>query len=129
MQKAIIYTLTLLSYCIIQTAIAQTDPTPGQNRLDSLQHLLSITKQDTAKINILNNLAQQYVDRGEYDKANAATQEALEKSNSTGYKKFRGDSYNKMGLVYLSQEEYASARKCFFKAMKKMNASFTEKAL
>lgn len=64
MQKAIIYTLTLLSYCIIQTAIAQTDPTPGQNRLDSLQHLLSITKQDTAKINILNNLAQQYVDRG-----------------------------------------------------------------
>lgn len=102
---------------MMQYAIAQVDQLRILAKIDSLCKSISVIEHDTAKINPLNDLAQLFIDDGLLNKADSTAREALNLSAKTGYKKYKGDSYNKIGLVKMNSSNYIEAREYFQKAL------------
>ncbi|HET6225231.1 MAG TPA: tetratricopeptide repeat protein [Bacteroidia bacterium] len=89
----------------------------GINRLDSLRQAVKNCDSDTAKINVLNQFAQQCIDLNYLATGDSALREALTQADQTNYTKFKGDSYNKIGLIHMTRNEMDSARTYFIKAL------------
>ncbi|TAL58671.1 MAG: tetratricopeptide repeat protein [Bacteroidetes bacterium] len=96
--------------------------------IDSLLSLIKKDKEDTSKINHLNNLSREYIDVCSYDTGlyynNAALHLAQQLKNSTNEsiavqsKKGIAASYGNMGIVYMEQGDYPKALEYYLKALK-----------
>ena len=111
--------LSLLTIFICTTcfANAQEYVTEGMLRLDSLKNAIKKAHSDTARINLLNKLSQQYIDLNLLNSADSTARAALQKADHFNYPKFKGDSYNKIGLVHITRNKIDSAKFYFIKAL------------
>ncbi len=87
-------------------------------KTDSIQILLNTTKEDSSKINILNNLSTKSLDIGNYENALVFAKQALKLSEQTFYFKGSANSLNNIGHVYYYQGNYSKALEHYFKALK-----------
>lgn len=117
MQKALVYILAILVYCLSKHAGAQSYQSLGKKKIDSLQYAVAITGEDTTRIRLLNALSQQYIDDGQDEQADSVAHMALELAENANYKKLKGDSYNKIAITFLNRDKVNLAREYFFKAL------------
>jgi serine phosphatase RsbU (regulator of sigma subunit)/tetratricopeptide (TPR) repeat protein len=101
----------------MQTGLAQTHHYANTPKIDSLKKVLSVFKEDSTRINTLNLLSQEYINMGRYSISDSLAREALKLADKTGYKRSKGDSYNKLGIRYLYTNETMVARDYFMKAL------------
>ncbi len=88
------------------------------NKIDSLKTVLQTAKDDTNKINILNALASNLIDKGGFDSAMTYASAAKDLAEKTQFKKGIASSYNNTGNVYLKQGDYTKALKNYLQALK-----------
>ena len=82
-----------------------------QNPIDSLQHLLKTAKQDTNKVNLLNDLSREFYLIGDYDKEMNYGKQAFSLSKHIGYKKGIANSINNIAGAFGDKGNYGLAFK------------------
>ena len=103
-----VYVAVLISY----NSFAQVDRVT-----DSLLSVLKTTTEDTARVNILNNLSRrlwritaQYADARKYaDSALALAEKSKQPDGSQGYRKGIANAYNNIGNIHVYQGNYSEA--------------------
>ncbi len=76
---------------------------------DSLRKVLSLEKEDTNKVNTLNNLGDRFWKAGKYDSALLYTNRGLILAKKAGFEKGINDAYMTMGYCYIYQDNYTDA--------------------
>ena len=108
------YFYSLLLFCFlfgISHSFAQ------QRKIDSLQLLLRSAKEDTVKINLLNDLCWEYKFSNPYTALLLAKQ-ALSLSQKALYSKGIIQAYSRTGVIYSSMSEYKKAFENMFNSLK-----------
>jgi tetratricopeptide (TPR) repeat protein len=83
-----------------------------QHGIDSLGNVLKIEKDDTDKINTLNNLSHRMsFERSNYIQADSLARVALSLSTKLNFQKGTSAAYGNIGLVYYYQSNYSEALK------------------
>lgn len=91
----------------------------SQNRtIDSLKNLVSTQKEDTNKVNILNELSWQLLLNNYPDKAEKYIDEATSLAVKLKFRKGEGVATNNLGIVYQTKYNYAAALKYYYKSLK-----------
>jgi serine phosphatase RsbU (regulator of sigma subunit) len=101
----------------MQTGLAQSHQYSSTPKIDSLKKVLSVFKEDSVRVNTLNRLSQEFVDVGLYPISDSLAREALKLAEKTGYKRNKGESYNKLGLRFMYTHETVVARDYFIRAL------------
>ncbi len=120
-----------ISAIILITLISGSDIFSQNTKIDSLRTFLKTAKQDTNKVNTLNALSWELINKGEYEKAMQYVNDALSLSNSLpgvypdkgggkgrGWAKGIAASYNNIGNIYKNQGNYPDALKNYFASLK-----------
>ncbi len=102
------FTLILVS-CIL---LAQ------QAKIDSLQNILKTSKEDTNKVNTLNELCRQFITQSNNESAMHYADLALQSAENINFKKGIACSFNKIGLIYCLQGSYEKALNYHLKSLK-----------
>ena len=106
--------ILLINYLITPGIIAQ-----DQKYIDSLIQQLDYQLSDTAKIDMLNKIADDYLYINS-DKMNDYTRQALELSEEIDYKKGIAESYNNLSIFFGTKGIYNKAIDYVFKSLKIM---------
>jgi two-component system, NtrC family, sensor kinase len=99
--KTCIYKILLLVVLTLSSFIAYNQ----NNTIDSLNKVLQIQKEDTNKVNILNELASMLIQRSDYSKSLEYANKALTLSETLNYKKGKGMAYKNLGGSHQNFEE------------------------
>jgi class 3 adenylate cyclase len=86
--------------------------------IDSLQQALKTAKEDTNKVNVLNNLSLQYEQKYNYDTALLYASNAIQLAEKISFKNGLAFAYRKTGDIYFDQGHYSEALKNDFVALK-----------
>jgi len=106
------FLLLLLFGCCFDALLAQN------KQIDSLLSVLATAKEDTAKVNTLNNLSRQLEKIGRYAEARKYADDALFLAEKIGFKKGTANALNNIGNIYHEQSNYGEALKNHFAALK-----------
>jgi two-component system sensor histidine kinase UhpB len=99
--KKIISLLPVLCLCLfLQEGFSQN------NKIDSLLQVLKTAKEDTGKVNILNNLGTECYKVSEFDLSRKYSREALVLSEKINYAKGKAVAFLTAGTAYYSQGDY-----------------------
>ncbi len=112
MKKLILFGLLIFnsSFLVAQTAV-----------IDSLRKSLSKhTKEDTSRVNLLNNLAFRLYPI-DYDKTYTYAKEAVELSNNLGFIKGKARALHLIGIYYHCQSKFPEAIDFYQKSLKIKN--------
>jgi tetratricopeptide (TPR) repeat protein len=105
-------------YFLICTLICIGNLLFSQNkRIDSLETLLKITKEDTSKIVLLNEISGLLTNMANYEKATQSANEALNLSSKTLYTKGYINGYNNLAAIHHYQGNYSNALNYYFKSL------------
>ena len=88
-----------------------------QNKIDSLQNLLKTSNDDTTKVNTLNDLCKQYINKGNYEAAMQYADQALFRAQKINFKKGIAYSFGNIGLIYKYQGNYGKALDSYFNSL------------
>jgi tetratricopeptide (TPR) repeat protein len=91
-----------------------------KSKIDSLQHVLKTAKEDTTKINTLNQIAMRFRNSNP-DTAICFARQALEFSERIKFKKGIAEAYLWMGTAYSNMGKYSEALNLLSKALKGTN--------
>ncbi len=105
--------LSLLIFLSFLTLISFSQ----QTRIDSLLYKLKSAKEDTNKVNILNNLCRELSDINP-QKANIYGEQALLIAKKLRFQKGIANSYNNIGIIYANFSNYDKALEYFHKSLK-----------
>ncbi|HET6225230.1 MAG TPA: tetratricopeptide repeat protein [Bacteroidia bacterium] len=117
MKKTRQFFFLIVLICFCGAANAQDYINAGLHRLDSLKRFIHKNGSDTSAINPLNELAQEYLNLNQLVAGDSAAREALRQADQLHYTKYKGDSYNKIGLILLVRNQPDSARAYFIRAL------------
>ncbi len=124
MKKLIICLLVLSKQFVAQQA-----------KIDSLLQVVKTAKEDTTKVNALNNLSNKMLPSGNYQKSLQYANQAIDicsKSlvpNSRPVKKGLANAINQIGIVYLNQSNYQKALSEFNKSLSIKEAIVDKKGI
>jgi class 3 adenylate cyclase/tetratricopeptide (TPR) repeat protein len=104
-------------FCSVLTFLFSLQ-TFSQGKIDSLQILLKKDKEDTNKVNHLNNLCHEYADIGSYDTALYYSNAALELSQKINFQIGVAEAYNGLAILNFQQGNYSRSLEVFLKALK-----------
>src|ERR1700739_2019380 len=90
----------------------------AQNKIDSLLALIKKDKEDTNKVNHLNNACKEYIKTNECHNGFLYGKQALKLAQSLDFKKGIAASYNNIGIIYWQQSNYPETLKNYFSALK-----------
>ena len=108
----------LLPFVII-TCVASIQKVCCQNKtIDSLKVLLPTQKEDTNKVNILNEVSKALTQNHNYTNAIAYANEALSLSAEINFNKGKAATYENIGWIYSLVDNYSEALKHAYKALK-----------
>ena len=100
-------TLLLLAFIVYQSfSFAQN------TKIDSLQHLLKSAKEDTSKVNALNALSWEYLDK-DNQKAFESSNQALALAQQLKFKKGEASAWSSLGGVYSDRDDYKASVKAY----------------
>lgn len=103
--------ITILALLIFFQAVVN-----AQNTVDSLKKLLPFTKVDTARVNLLNDIAWE-LKVSDPDTAKALLDQAIALSKKSGFRKGEAQAYNFKGVIADINSNYPEARTNFEKAL------------
>ena len=86
------------------------------SRMDSLMLVLKSAKQDTSRINLLNDICKEKYQAGDYPEAKKYADEALTLAENINFKKGMAESYFQIGRIYQSFSEYPKALEYYQKS-------------
>ena len=112
------YFLLLLTVSCFHFPLPAQQNVPAQAGVDSLQNILLTAKEDTNKVNTLNNLAWEFRNTDEYENSVNCAKEAFILSDNINYKKGKAKSLNIIGVVYMDQGNYSEALKNHYASLK-----------
>jgi len=110
--KKLLPVLILAFFFLLQAVYAQNKVT------DSLQQVLQTAKEDTNKVNVLNDLSWENDQSGNYDSALYYAGEAKVLAEQLRFKKGIASAYNNIGSAYADQDNYPEALKNYFASLK-----------
>ncbi len=87
----------------LETALKTNNETRGK------LHKTNYDKSDTTRVNILTSLSRELINRGNYDKAQTYSEEALKIAPIIGFKRGAYDAYNNIGVSYTRQSDFPKA--------------------
>jgi tetratricopeptide (TPR) repeat protein len=90
------------------------------DKIDSLVTLLKTAKEDTNKVNYLNDLSWQYNNIGDCDTALYYGNSALQLAQRLIFKKGVANSFSNIGIIYGTQGNYPKALDYLFRSLKTM---------
>ncbi len=99
-------------------SIQSTSGQPSENKKDSLLNLLSNAKEDTVKVNVLNDLAIANRNAGDYESALEYADESLQLAQTLSYQQGLAQAYNCKGNIYNRKGEYPEALKNHLASLK-----------
>ncbi len=77
-------TISVFLICIQLTAQQTSAPSPANKKTDSLLQLLKVIKEDTARISLLQKIADQYIKLQDYNNALPYAKEGVALADKTG---------------------------------------------
>ena len=83
-------------------------------KIDSLEKILLTEKEDTNKVNTLNDLGKTFWEKGNYENALQNARQALNLSEKINYKKGKAAAYYLIGSILGDQHKSSDALKAFF---------------
>jgi len=89
----------------------------AQVKIDSLKNVIESTKEDTTKINALNELAWKYHNNGDYEKLYFYAKAAFEIAKQENFQNGIAASYINIGESFYHKGEYAHALEYYNKAL------------
>src|SRR5258705_2831995 len=98
--------------------LIETEASLAQQQIDSLQTLIKKDKEDTNKVNHLNNLCREYAGIGSYDTALYYGSAALELSQKINFQTGAAEAYNGLAIINYQQGNYPRSLDFFLKALK-----------
>ncbi len=104
--------LKIILICFSVSLFAQS------NKVDSLQGVLKTEKEDTTKVNTLNDMCSTLSNMGNYTAAYSVEENALQLAKQLDYKKGACRTYEIRGLDYYAQSKYTEALKCYLEGIK-----------
>lgn len=106
-------TSTLCLFLLFNFLIAS-----GQSRkIDSLRSLLKSAKADTNKVNLLNAIARQLNNSGNFDSALVYGVKSEKLASSINFKKGLAEAHTRIGLIYFNQENYTKSEEYASKSL------------
>jgi signal transduction histidine kinase/tetratricopeptide (TPR) repeat protein len=87
------------------------------NNIDSLNEILQSEKEDTSKVNTLNELSRNSINNGDVRHASQYANEALSLSQKLHFKQGTGDTYYSMELIYSYEKNYSESLNKAFAAL------------
>src|ERR1035438_1710081 len=106
--------LLLIFVSIMSQAYAKKQ---GKEKIDSLLTVLKSAKEDTSKVNMLNDLSTECSSTGEYKEARKYADEALTLAEKIGFKTGIANSIYKIGIVYSALSDFTKALEYFQKSL------------
>jgi len=88
------------------------------NAIDSLKKKLQTQKEDTSKVNVLNDLGWAFIKVSSYDSALHYANRALSLAEKINFKKGQGQAYENTAWVYQTLGNYIAARNNYLSAIK-----------
>src|ERR1017187_718991 len=79
----------------------------SNRQIDSLLSLLKKDKEDTNKVNHLNNLSHEYINKSSYDTALQYANVSLQAARQLNFQKGIATSYSNIGHIYYLQGDYS----------------------
>lgn len=110
MMKPIILTAI---FWVLQVSISLSQ---GNPKIDSLLSVLKTEKEDTSKVNILNNLSGQHLKSGNFNDAKIYADSAATIAKPINFHKGIAKSYNNLGHIQERQSNYPEALKYYLEA-------------
>ncbi|MBI3501369.1 MAG: tetratricopeptide repeat protein [Bacteroidetes bacterium] len=101
----------------------------AQPGIDSLLAALKNPKNDTSKINLLNELAQKYADKNSYDLSLQNANEALKLSKEINYKNGMATALKNCAIIYYYRGNYRAMKEYLMQALPIRKASGTKKQI
>jgi len=89
-----------------------------KNKIDSLEIAVKSAKEDSSKINILNDLSWEQIAVGNYTQADVSANQAFHLSEKINFKKGLSLSLNNIGIIYWYQGDYPKALEYQYKVLK-----------
>lgn len=108
--KNILYILLLISVSVF-----------GENRqkeIDSLRIILKTSKQDTARVNLLNAISENFISQDQYDSAIFFASQSQNLAQRLRFKSGESAALRRIGVSYSEQGELPKALEYFFQALK-----------
>src|ERR1035437_525711 len=90
----------------------------SQRSIDSLSNLLKKDKEDTNKVNHLNNLSRQYINISSYDNALNYSNQSIQLAQKVDFKKGLASACNTCGTAYNYKGDYPKSLEYYLKALK-----------
>jgi two-component system, NarL family, sensor kinase len=106
---------TLLIFLLLITA---KDCSSQSQRIDSLKRVLLKTKQDTTRVNLLNDIGGHLILNGAYKEARSYLHKSKLLAKKLNFKQGLAVSLNLQGTLLLRQTDYAGSLKCYKEALK-----------
>ncbi len=115
--------IVLLSFLIIiagatKQAYAQSKKTGGDRTIPSLLNILKTAKEDTTKVNVLNNLSEESYKAGKYDNEMTYAKDALKLAEKLSWKKGEAKALLNIGSAFDDISNNDEALKNYTKAIK-----------
>ncbi len=109
--KKLFYILVVILALPFFSRGSAVQPGGGQqnSQIDSLQQVLKSAKEDTNKVNALNNLSWYYMDAANYNESILCAEKALTLAQKISYKRGLVNAYSYLGQNYLSKGEFSHA--------------------
>lgn len=89
----------------------------SQNKIDSLNNVLTLSKEDTNRVIILSQLCNEYIG-SDQDKALSIGLEGLSLANKLSFKKGAAICLNRIGVIFYNRGIYDKALENYFRALK-----------
>jgi tetratricopeptide (TPR) repeat protein len=87
-------------------------------KIDSLLSVLKTAKEDTNKVNNLNNISGQYLKISDYIQGKKYCDYALSLARKINYEKGEANAHYNIGIMYLHQDKYPEALQAFNASLK-----------
>jgi serine phosphatase RsbU (regulator of sigma subunit)/uncharacterized protein HemY len=89
----------------------------ADSKIGALQKSLQSAREDTNKIDLMNNLVTEWITIGNYPQADSLALEELELSERLNFKKGLANAYNSLGVACSYQGDYSQSLQYLFKSL------------
>jgi len=107
----------LILLCFISISINQLCHAQNQNKIDSLLQVLKTSKEDSNKVNTINQLGKEYAFAGNYSESRKYSSDAMQLTEKIKFEKGKIQAYLHTGFTHFYEGNYPEALKQYSEAL------------